>query len=75
VHVELPRGAEVKYDAQHHTSYDQQVWVVQGKLTLTIEHEDIELDVGDCIRSRVDVAVVFANRGRSACRYLVVITR
>jgi transcriptional regulator with XRE-family HTH domain len=75
VHVELPSGAEVRYDAQRHTNYDQHVWVLQGKLTLTIEQEEIELGVGDCIRSRVDVAPAFANRGRSACKYLVVITR
>jgi transcriptional regulator with XRE-family HTH domain len=75
VHVELPGGAEVRYDAQHHTTYDQHVWVLQGTLTLTIEEEDIVLRVGDCIRSRVDVAAAFANRRRSACRYLVVMTR
>ena len=75
VHVELPGGAEVSYDAQHHTRYDQHVWVLQGKLTLTIEEEEIDLGVGDCIRSRVDVATAFANRGRGACRYLVVIAR
>ncbi len=75
VQVELPGGAEVRYDAQHHTNYDQHVWVLQGRLTLTIGQEDIDLRAGDCIRSRVDVAAAFANRGRSACRYLVVIAR
>jgi transcriptional regulator with XRE-family HTH domain len=75
VQVELPRGAEVTYDAQHHTTYDQHVWVLQGTLTLTLEQERIELGAGDCMRSRVDVAVAFANRGRGACKYLVVITR
>jgi len=73
--VELPGGAEVRYDAQHHTSYDQHVWVLQGRLTLTIGREDIDLRAGDCIRSRVDVAAAFANRGRRPCRYLVVIVR
>ena len=75
VHVELPGGAEVSYDAQHHTNYDQHVWVLQGTLTLTIDEEEIELRVGDCLRSRVDVAAAFANRGRGACRYLVAISR
>ena len=75
VQVELPGGAEVRYDAQHHTNYDQHVWVLRGRLTLTIEEEDIDLRAGDCIRSRVDVAAAFANRGRGACRYLVVIAR
>lgn len=75
VQVELPGGAEVRYDAQHHTNYDQHVWVLRGRLTLTIEEEDIDLRPGDCIRSRVDVAAAFANRRRGACRYLVVIAR
>ena len=75
VHVELPGGAEVSYDAQHHTNYDQHVWVLQGTLTLTIDEDEIELRVGDCLRSRVDVAAAFANRGRGACRYLVAISR
>ena len=75
VQVELPGGAEVRYDAQHHTNYDQHVWVLQGTLTLIVGEEQIDLRAGDCLRSRVDVAAAFANRGRSACRYLVVIAR
>ena len=75
VQVDLPRGAEVRYDAQHHTSYDQHVWVLQGTLTLQNGGEVIALAAGDCIRSRVDVEAAFANRGRRPCRYLVVITR
>ena len=75
VQVELPGGAEVRYDAQHHTNYDQHVWVLQGRLTLTIAEDEIDLRTGDCIRSRVDVNAAFANRGRGACRYLVVIAR
>ena len=75
VHVELPGGAQVRYDAQHHTNYDQHVWVLQGTLTLTIGEEVVELHVGDCLRSRIDVAAAFANQGRTVCRYLVAIAR
>jgi transcriptional regulator with XRE-family HTH domain len=75
VQVELPGGAGVKYEAQHHTNYDQHVWVLRGRLTLTSGPDAVDLGVGDCIRSRVDVATGFANRGRGVCRYLVVITR
>jgi transcriptional regulator with XRE-family HTH domain len=74
VHVELPVGAEVKYDAVQ-AIYDQHLMVLQGKLTLTIENDEVELQAGDCMRSRVDMPHAFANRGRSACKYLVVITR
>lgn len=74
VRVELPSGAEVKYDAQNH-QYDQHLLMLQGKLTWSSEHEEIELSAGDCMHSRVDIAHAFANRGRSACKYLVIIAR
>jgi len=75
VHVELPSGAEVKYDALREPHYDQHVLVLQGKLTTTFGEEAVELNPGDCIRSRFDLPHGFANRGRGACKYLVVITR
>jgi mannose-6-phosphate isomerase-like protein (cupin superfamily) len=42
---------------------------------MTLDIEVFELNAGDCIRSRFDVSHVFANRGRSACKYLVIIAR
>jgi transcriptional regulator with XRE-family HTH domain len=74
VQVELPNGAEVHYDAVR-TSYDQHLVILQGKLTLLEGAEIIELGAGDCMHSRVDVAHTFANRGRTSCKYLVVIAR
>jgi transcriptional regulator with XRE-family HTH domain len=73
VHVELPSGAEVNYDVMQHPHYDQHVYVLQGKLTMSYGDDVYELSAGDCIRSRFDVAHGFANRSRSVCRYLVVI--
>lgn len=75
IQVELPSGAEVKYDTMREPHYDQHVWVLQGKLTLTFGDEAFELAAGDCIRSRFDVPHGFANRGRAACKYLVAINR
>jgi transcriptional regulator with XRE-family HTH domain len=75
VHVELPAGAEVKYEELHHPHYDQHVVVLQGKLTMTFGTDEFELNPGDCIRSRFDVAHAFANKGRSACKYFVFISR
>lgn len=74
VHVELPSGAEVKYESQHH-QYDQHLLILQGKLTWSSEQEEIELSAGDCMHSRVDIAHAFANLGRSPCKYLVIIAR
>ena len=75
VHVELPSGAEVNYDALYQPHYDQHVYVLQGRLTMTYGDDAFELGVGDCIRSRFDVPHGFANRGRTPCKYLVVIGR
>lgn len=75
VQVELPAGEIVKYDVLNPPHYEQHVWVLQGKLTMTFGAEDIELCSGDCIRSRLDVPHAFANRTRASCNYLVVIVR
>ena len=75
VHIELPCGAEVRYDVMQQPHYDQHVVVLQGKLSMKFGNEEFELSVGDCIRSRFDVAHAFANRGRSPCKYLVIIAR
>jgi transcriptional regulator with XRE-family HTH domain len=74
VQVELPSGAEVHYDAVRN-GYDQHLVISQGKLTLLEGREEIELSTGDCMHSRVEVPHTFSNRGRSACKYLVVIAR
>jgi transcriptional regulator with XRE-family HTH domain len=75
VHVELPSGAEVQYDAMQEPHYDQHVYVLQGKLTMSYGEELFELTAGDCIRSRFDVPHGFANRSKATCKYLVAITR
>jgi transcriptional regulator with XRE-family HTH domain len=75
VHVELPSGAEVNYDVMQQPHYDQHVYVLQGKLTLSYGDEVYELSAGDCMRSRFDVPHGFANKGRTPCKYLVVIGR
>ena len=75
VRIELPAGAEVNYDPQRHAMFEQHIMVMQGKLNLTIGAEALELAADDCVYMKLDVAVQFANRGRSVCRYLVIINR
>jgi len=75
VQVELPSGAEVKYDVMREPNYDQHVLVLTGKLTMAFGDDVYELGAGDCIRSRFDVEHTFANRARNAAKYLVVIAR
>ncbi len=47
--------------------------MLAGKLTLRLGVEVFELAVDDCIYLQTNVPLLFANRGRSACRYLVII--
>jgi transcriptional regulator with XRE-family HTH domain len=75
VHVELPAGAEVPYDALQPPHYDQHLYVLQGKLTQLVGGEELVLGPGDCMRSRLDVPHTFKNTSRQICRYLVVIVR
>jgi transcriptional regulator with XRE-family HTH domain len=75
VHVELLSGTEVNYDLMQQPHYDQHVYVLQGKLTLSYGDDEYELNAGDCMRSRFDVPHGFANKGRTPCKYLVVIGR
>jgi transcriptional regulator with XRE-family HTH domain len=74
VHIELPSGARVHYEAVH-AAYDQHLVILGGKLTRMEGAEHFELSAGDCMHCRVDVAHTFSNQGRSPCKYLVVIAR
>lgn len=75
VRIELPVAAEVKYDAQRQAMFEQHIMVLQGRLTLTVGAEELQLSVNDCVYMKLDAPVQFANRGRSVCRYLVIINR
>ena len=75
VRIELPPGAEVGYREQRHTSYEQQLIVLAGKLTLRVAAEELELAADDCIHLQTNVPLLFANRGRSPCRYLIIINK
>jgi mannose-6-phosphate isomerase-like protein (cupin superfamily) len=75
VHIALPSGAKVSYEALYEPHYEQHVLVTSGKLTVKLGDEAVALCAGDCIRSRLDVPHSFANYGRGNCKYLVVIGR
>jgi len=75
VEVELPAGAEVTFPASAYTFIRQLVWVLVGRLDF-VEGEAVHrLRAGDCLELGAPADCVFRNRGRSACRYLVALTR
>jgi transcriptional regulator with XRE-family HTH domain len=75
VEVVLPPGARVAYDAvARAVAINQQVWLLEGRLALTVGDITHRLGVGDCLALRLDRPIVFHNPARQATRYLVALT-
>jgi mannose-6-phosphate isomerase-like protein (cupin superfamily) len=77
VEVVLPAGARVAYDtpgAARVVGVSQQVWVLAGRVRLTVGDATHALDAGDCLAMRLDEPVAFHNPGDDDARYLVALT-
>jgi quercetin dioxygenase-like cupin family protein len=72
VEVILPAGARVAYDTGYRSApVDQQVWVIEGEIELTLGHETYRLGAGDCLSMQLDQATLFHNPADRPARYLV----
>lgn len=75
VEVELPAGARVAYDtAAREPMLHQQIWVLTGRIHVTVGRVTHVLAQGDCLAMRLDEPVAFRNRMRRGARYLVALT-
>ena len=75
VEVILPPGARVVYDTGARSPVvEQQVWVIEGEVDLTVGETVHALAAGDCLAMRVDRPVAFHNGAGTAARYLVALT-
>ena len=74
VEVELPRSTRVTYPKWNGQPYRQHLWLVEGGLRIEYGDEVFELEPGDCLDFGVDRPLVFKTLGRSACRYLLVVS-
>jgi transcriptional regulator with XRE-family HTH domain len=75
VEVVLPPGTRVTYDSGSRMArVDQQVWVLEGAIEVTIGKDVYVLAAGDCLAMQVDGPTAFRNRGREAARHLVALT-
>ena len=63
------------FEAQHLAGADQHVWVLAGRMEVTIGETRHRLDAGDCLHMRFGQPVMFRNPGSKPARYLVVITQ
>lgn len=75
VEVQFPPGERVAFEtSSREMSVYQQIWVLEGKIELTLGGECHKLREGDCIAMRLDGPIVFHNSTRKPARYAVVIT-
>ena len=72
VEVVFPAGQRVAFDtAIRDVDLQQQVWVIDGEMDITLGDARWRLAAGDCLAMRVDRPTIFHNPGSKAARYLV----
>jgi len=74
VEIDFPAGAAVTYEtAGRDVDIDQQVWVLHGRIEVTVGPDTHALAAGDCLAMRVDRPTAFRNPTGRAARYAVVV--
>lgn len=73
VEVTLPPNARVSYDTPgpRAVGVSQQVWVMEGRIELSVGGATHGLDAGDCLAMRLDGPVAFRNPADRRARYVV----
>ena len=72
VDVVFPAGQRVAFDtAQRDADIHQQVWMIEGRMEVTVDSTPWLLDAGDCLAMRLDGPIVYRNPTRQPARYLV----
>jgi transcriptional regulator with XRE-family HTH domain len=76
VYVTFPSGARVVFDNYKASrNIEQQVWVLEGTIEMTIGEAVTLLGTGDCLLMRLDQPITFHNPGVDPARYAVVLSR
>jgi len=74
VEVTFPAQARVAYETgARPTRIHQQVWVLEGRIEVTLGRQCHRLDTGDCLAFDLDQPTLFHNPTREAARYAVVL--
>jgi len=75
VEVLLPPGARVAYDTPARAvAISQQIWILEGRIELTLGDVVHPLEEGDCLAMVLDRPNAFFNPGEEDARYLVALT-
>lgn len=74
VEVRFPAGARVAYEtASREPQIHQQVWVMEGRMAITLGEETHILEAGDCLAHALDRPMSYHNPTKKPARYAVVI--
>jgi transcriptional regulator with XRE-family HTH domain len=74
VEVEFPAGARVAFDnGSRGPRLHQQVWVIEGRIEVSVGEAVHRLDAGDCLALTLDAPTAYRNPTRRRARYLVAI--
>lgn len=72
VEVHFPPGARVAFETgPRSNNVHQQVWVLEGQLTLTVGTVSWQLETGDCLAMALDQPTAFHNPTQQTTRYAV----
>jgi transcriptional regulator with XRE-family HTH domain len=75
VEVEMPPGGRVLLEAPRATQrLDQQIWVLEGEMVVTLCEATHHLKAGDCLQMLLDGPIAYHNPGQRPARYAVVLT-
>jgi len=75
VEVAFPPGARVAYETgARAVPVQQQVWLIEGRLELSVGPRTWALAAGDCLAFSLDQPTAFHNPGPQTARYLVVVS-
>lgn len=75
VEIELPPGTRVAFPPLTYELVHQQIWVLDGHLSLHEGDTVHELDAGDCLQMGPSAPREYINSTDRICRYLVALTR
>jgi transcriptional regulator with XRE-family HTH domain len=74
VEVSFPPQARVAYETgAREPSIHQQIWVLEGSITVTVGEDRHRLSAGDCLAHMLDRPLMYYNHTRKTARYAVVI--
>ena len=76
IEVQFPAGGRVAFETgARDVHVYQQIWLLEGRMNITLGDEHYPLREGDCLAMQLDRPTMFHNPTRKLARYAVVIAR